>query len=150
MQAATLYASGTESFNDLSTSAGFDGATVNVVREYVGVGSRHPRTDLISWLPTVVAPEDFVALKFDVDVGPSIGNSIEWGFLADLYNSSALALVDELFIELHFNSYGPNIPRFRQRIGYPPDWQYMPHTMWQAFDVLRELRACGVAVHAWP
>ena len=42
------------------------------------------------------------------------------------------------------------IPRFRKRTGFAPDWKYQGHTMWQAFDVLRELRACGVAVHAWP
>ena len=43
------------------------------MREYVEVGSRHPRKDLVQWLPTAVTEEDFVALKFDVDVGPSAG-----------------------------------------------------------------------------
>ena len=46
-------------------------------------------------------------------------------------------LVDELFVELHF--YGPSLR-----------WVHLTHSMKQAFDVLRQLRACGLPVHAWP
>ena len=49
----------------------------------------------------------------------------------------ALALVDELFIELHF--YASSLR-----------WVHLTHSMKQAFDVLRQLRACGLPVHAWP
>ena len=45
--------------------------------------------------------------------------------------------VDELFIELHF--FAPSL-----------NWVHLTHSMKQAFDVLRELRACGLPVHAWP
>lgn len=63
---------------------------------------------------------------------------MEWGFLADLLRRpEALALVDELFIELHF--FAPSL-----------NWVHLTHSMKQAFDVLRQLRACGLPVHAWP
>ena len=65
-------------------------------------------------------------------------NALEWGFLADLLRSpNTLALVDELLIELHF--YAPSLR-----------WVHLTHSMKQAFDVLRQLRACGLPVHAWP
>ena len=68
----------------------------------------------------------------------SLGPTMEWGFLADLLRRpEALALVDELFIELHF--FAPSL-----------NWVHLTHSMKQAFDVLRQLRACGLPVHAWP
>ena len=79
-----------------------------------------------------------LALKFDVDNDFSLGPTMEWGFLADLLRRpEALALVDELFIELHF--YSPSL-----------NWVHLTHSMKQSFDVLRQLRACGLPVHAWP
>ena len=78
-----------------------------------------------------------IALKFDVD-NDSLGPTMEWGFVADLLGRpEALALVDELFVELHF--YAPSLR-----------WVHLTHSMKQAFDVLRQLRACGLPVHAWP
>ena len=89
-------------------------------------------------IATQVVEDDFVALKFDVDNDFSLGPTMEWGFLADLLRSpKALALVDELFIELHF--YASSLR-----------WVHLTHSMKQAFDVLRQLRACGLPVHAWP
>ena len=70
--------------------------------------------------------------------GAKLVHTMEWGFLADLLRRpEALALVDELFIELHF--YSPSL-----------NWVHLTHSMKQAFDVLRQLRACGLPVHAWP
>ena len=93
------------------------------------------------WLQNVARArlrEDFVALKFDVDNDFSLGPTMEWGFLADLLRRpEALALVDELFVELHF--FAPSLR-----------WVHLTHSMKQAFDVLRQLRACGLPVHAWP
>ena len=70
--------------------------------------------------------------------GAGLSWCMEWGFLADLLRRpEALALVDELFIELHF--YASSLR-----------WVHPTHSMKQAFDVLRQLRACGLPVHAWP
>jgi hypothetical protein len=91
-----------------------------------------------TWLRFNAGEDDFVALKFDVDNDFSLGPTMEWGFLADLLRRpEALALVDELFVELHF--YAPSLR-----------WVHLTHSMKQAFDVLRQLRACGLPVHAWP
>ena len=93
---------------------------------------------ILQWLRENAVEEDFVALKFDVDNDFSLGPTMEWGFLADLLRRpEALALVDELFIELHF--FAPSL-----------NWVHLTHSMKQAFDVLRQLRACGLPVHAWP
>ncbi len=54
----------------------------------------------------------------------------------DLISSAEMALVDELYIEMHFH--------------FPAlGWHHDLHSMHQAFDILRQLRDCGVAVHAW-
>ena len=44
---------------------------------------------------------------------------------------------DELFVELHF--FAPSLR-----------WVHLTHSMKQAFDVQRQLRACGLPMHAWP
>lgn len=102
---------------------------------YVNVGSRDSG-DIVSWLVNNTEMNDFVALKFDVDHGND-GLTMEWGFLSDLVHSEAIGLVDELFIELHFR---------HSKIA----WTYPQHSMKQAYEVLQELRRCGLAVHAWP
>lgn len=83
-------------------------------------------------------PIDSCVVKFDVDRDGS-RDSFEWGFLYSLIASeTTLALVDELYIELHFRY---------PRLG----WVKMTkHSMQQALDMMRELRRCGLAVHAWP
>ena len=80
--------------------------------------------------------DDFVVLKFDVD-DKHIGLTLEWPFLFDLIYSDVISLVDEIFIEMHF---------LYKRIG----WLFNHHSMHQAYDILTQLRACGIAVHAWP
>ena len=111
--------------------------TIRVHQTAVDVGTRDDK-DILQWLRESTVEDDFVALKFDVDNDFSLGPTMEWGFLADLLRRpEALALVDELFIELHF--FAPSL-----------NWVHLTHSMKQAFDVLRELRACGLPVHAWP
>lgn len=104
------------------------------------VGRRDKRSDLLLMLEEVLAlsEQDFVVLKFDCDVG-SGGASMEWGFMADLVLSDKyLRLVDEIFVEMHYY--------------HPAIWRdsFAAHTMWQHFDLLRQLREYGVIVHQWP
>ena len=111
--------------------------TVFVHQTAVDVGTRDDKA-ILQWLRENTVEDDFVALKFDVDNDFSLGPTMEWGFLADLLRRpEALALVDELFVELHLVA-----PSLR--------WVHLTHSMKQAFDVLRQLRACGLPVHAWP
>ena len=116
---------------------------MTLMKRYISVGSRKEESDVLSILASpalALSEDDFVVLKFDVDEGGAEEtSSIEWGFLADLlYSPRHLRLVDELFIEMHF--------------FYPQCWgsSFREHTMWQHYDVLRQLRAQGIAVHAWP
>ena len=111
---------------------------MNIVfhKQYIKVGTRNPENDVISFLKTNVHSDDFVVLKFDVDEG-SRGPTMEWGFLADLIYSEEIALVDELYTELHFKY---------QKLH----WRHNSHSARQRYDVVRQLRACGMAIHDWP
>jgi hypothetical protein len=62
---------------------------------------------------------------------------MEWGFMFMLLRTKQIAeLVDELYIELHFN--------------YPSlQWKHF-HSNWEALDAIRYLRKNGVIVHSWP
>lgn len=95
-------------------------------------------TDIIKLLPTLVRPDDFVVLKFDVDPNRyAQGPTMEWGFLFALMQDPATArLVDETYIELHFN-----FPKLY--------WAHL-HSNWEALDALRYLRKHGAVIHAWP
>lgn len=124
-----------------------------------------PPVDLVAWLPYLVTRDDFVVLKFDVDEGKH-GQTVEWGFLADLVHSPAMRLVDEIYIELHFawnahskkdvalgvmpTTVDPNKSSSGTTRSFTMGWHHYSHSMRQAFDLMRELRRCGVAVHAWP
>jgi hypothetical protein len=110
---------------------------IEFINQYIEVGS-HDANDVMTIIRQRVAVEDFVVVKFDVDEG-SAGPTMEWGFLRSLVDADrgAAKLVDELFIELHY---------WNAEIH----WRHQGHSMWEAFDVMRSLRAAGVAVHAWP
>ena len=94
-------------------------------------------TDIIKLLPTLVRPDDFVVLKFDVDPNRyAQGPTMEWGFLFALMQSEETArLVDETYIELHFS--------------FPKLYWAHYHSNWEALDCLRYLRAKGAVVHSW-
>ena len=119
---------------------------ITILQRFVRVGTRVESSDVLSMLQSpamALSEHDFVVLKFDVDEpaedGGELQSSIEWGFLADLvYSPQHLRLVDEIFIEMHF--------------WFPGLWgsSFHSHTMWQHFDILRQLRAQGIAIHAWP
>lgn len=102
---------------------------------YVRVGTRDS-TDLLSFIKTSFAQEDYVVVMFDVDA-TTWGPTMEWGWLADLVSQN-WRIVDELFIELHF---------WKPEIG----WKHDRHSSREAFEILHQLRhMCGAAVHAWP
>lgn len=105
----------------------------------ITVGTRDDH-DILVFLKENTTPEDYVVLKFDVDSGIT-GLTMEWGFLADLVHAKEMALVDELFIELHFAYHA-----CQNGMG----WFHHSHSMQQAYDVMRQLRQCGLAIHAWP
>ena len=107
-------------------------------KKYVELGTRNVETDLISWIAKNVQKDDFLVLKLDMDENLDMnGPTMEWAFLGDLLYSESLALVDELYIELHYRN---------DRIG----WKHETHSSRQRYDVVRQLRNCGMAIHDWP
>jgi hypothetical protein len=110
---------------------------LRIITAYTEVGTGNEEADVLHLLRTLAQEEDFVALKYDVDEG-SDTPTLEWGFLYNLLASDVLRLVDELFIELHF---------WHPEVSW--QWRYHGHSMWEAFDAMRQLRARGHAVHAW-
>eukprot|EP00606_Chrysophyceae_sp_TOSAG23-5_P001367 GSChrysophyteH2.ASY1.ANO1.585.1 assembled CDS len=94
--------------------------------------------DILKLVGTLVTPDDYVVLKFDVDPNKfAQGPTMEWGFLFDLARNPAVAeLVDELYIELHFH--------------YPALYWKHYHSNWEALDAIRYLREQGAVIHAWP
>ena len=117
-------------------------------RAPVEVGSRRPAVDLVAWLHESVTLSDFVVLKFDIDEEALShahgGPTMEWGFLADLVHSEEIAKVDEMFIQMRF-PFDHHVER-DATIGWRSN---NTHSMWQAYDLLRELRRCGLPIHAW-
>lgn len=105
-------------------------------KQYIELLSRNSKSDITSWLEANVHKEDFVVLKFDVDEG-NRGPTLEWSFLGDFLYSKSISLVDELYIELHFTD---------RKLK----WFHRTHSMRQHYDVVRQLRACGMAIHDWP
>jgi len=101
----------------------------------VNTGSK---TDMIELLPKMVTKDDFVVLKFDVDPNRyAQGPTMEWGFLFSIMQNSKVAeLVDELYIELHFQ--------------FPALFWNHYHSNWEALDAFRYLRKHGAIVHSWP
>lgn len=110
---------------------------IKFVKENVRVGTRDPKSDILSFMKRHFQNDDFVVLKFDVDNHNSLGPTMEWGFLADLVYSEEIALVDELYIELHYRL---------EKIG----WMHNTHSARQRYDIVRQLRLCGLAIHDWP
>jgi hypothetical protein len=113
---------------------------IQIKQVYTEVGTGNRQLEVIHVLKSIAEVQDFVVLKYDVDVEDHCcaGSTLEWGFLHGLLNSNSITLVDELFIELHFWA-----PEFIA-------WKFDGHSMWEAFDVMRQLRQKGHAVHAWP
>lgn len=108
---------------------------ISFMQMYVNVGGRDD-SDIIKFIQSNFIIEDYVVVMFDVDES-TYGPTIEWGFLADL-TGQKVAIVDELFIELHMQ---------KVDIG----WHHDRHSSREQYDVMIQMRErCGFAVHAWP
>lgn len=93
-------------------------------------------TNLLSWVTSNVLPSDFVVLKYDVDDGTH-GLTMEWGFLDGLLRSPTIGYIDEIYIEMHYQD---------KSIG----WHHYAHGGQQRYDLMHQLRACGLVIHEWP
>jgi FkbM family methyltransferase len=95
---------------------------------------RVPAFDLAEWLKRTVSEQDFVVMKMDVE-------GTEFDLIPRLIDTGAICLVDELFLECHYNRWQRCCPGERS-----PKYQ---NTYGECLELFTSLRDSGVLVHQW-
>ncbi|XWS71910.1 hypothetical protein CRYUN_Cryun03dG0179100 [Craigia yunnanensis] len=90
--------------------------------------------DIAEWLKSVVSERDFVVMKMDVE-------GAEFHLMPRLIDTGAICLIDEVFLECHYNRWQRCCPGERS-----PKYQ---NTYAQCLDLFNSLRAKGILVHQW-
>lgn len=90
--------------------------------------------DFALWLKSMVGEMDYVVVKMDVE-----GN--EFNLIPRLIETGAICLIDEMFLECHYNRWQRCCPGKRS-----PKYQ---KTYSQCLELLLTLRKRGVLVHQW-
>ncbi|KAL7146414.1 hypothetical protein ABFS83_06G039400 [Erythranthe nasuta] len=90
--------------------------------------------DFVDWLERMVGPDDFVVVKMDVE-------GTEIVLIDELVRRGTICLIDELFMECHFDRYvkccsGERINRFNYSYN-------------QCYSLFDDLRNMGCVVHQW-
>lgn len=90
--------------------------------------------DFAEWLKNTVTDKDFVVVKMDVE-------GTEFDLVPRLFETGAICLIDELFLECHYNRWQRCCPGKRS-----PKYQ---NTYGQCIHLFSSLRESGVLVHQW-
>ena len=90
--------------------------------------------DFANWLKSVVSYRDFVVVKMDVE-------GTEFHLIPRLIETGAVCLIDELFLECHYNRWQRCCPGQRSA-------KYQK-TYSECLDLFTKLRNNGVLVHQW-
>ncbi|KAK7301682.1 hypothetical protein RJT34_12553 [Clitoria ternatea] len=90
--------------------------------------------DFAEWLKSAVTSRDFVVVKMDVE-------GTEFHLIPRLIQSGAICLIDELFLECHYN-------RWQRCCAGPRSAKYHK-TYSECLDLFTSLRNHGVLVHQW-
>lgn len=90
--------------------------------------------DFANWLKSTVSKKDFVVMKMDVE-------GTEFDLIPKLFETGAICLIDELFLECHYNRWQSCCPGVRS--------SKYPKTYNQCLDLFSSLRESGVLVHQW-
>ncbi|XP_026665992.2 LOW QUALITY PROTEIN: uncharacterized protein LOC103721505 [Phoenix dactylifera] len=90
--------------------------------------------DFAKWLKRTVSESDFVVMKMDVE-------GTEFDLVPRLFETGAICLIDELFLECHYNRWqrccpGERTPKYRKTYG-------------ECLKLFTSLRKSGVLVHQW-
>lgn len=85
--------------------------------------------DFADWLMKTVTEEDYVVMKMDV-------GGAEFQLLPKMLNTGSICLIDELFLECHYES--PHKKYTEKRRAY-----------WECLSLYGMLREEGVAAHQW-
>ncbi|RDX58462.1 hypothetical protein CR513_62222, partial [Mucuna pruriens] len=108
----------------LQSSGGFDGRELEKI----------PGFDFADWLKRTVSKTDFVVMKMDVE-------GTEFDLIPRLFETGAICLVDEIFLECHYNRWQRCCPGQRS-----PKYE---KTYDQCLQLFTSLRQSGVLVHQW-
>lgn len=90
--------------------------------------------DFADWLKSTVTERDFVVMKMDVE-------GTEFDLIPRLFETGAICLIGELFLECHYNRWQRCCPGERS-----PKYEY---TYGQCLELFTSLRDNGVLVHQW-
>lgn len=90
--------------------------------------------DFADWLKRSVSETDFVVMKMDVE-------GTEFDLIPRLFETGAICLIDEIFLECHYNRWQRCCPGERSA-------KY-ERTYDQCLDLFTSLRKSGVLVHQW-
>ncbi|PIN26331.1 hypothetical protein CDL12_00917 [Handroanthus impetiginosus] len=90
--------------------------------------------DFADWLKNTVSERDYVVMKMDVE-------GTEFDLIPRLFKTGAICLIDELFLECHYNRWqkccpGERTPKYQKTYG-------------QCLKLFTSLRKSGVLVHQW-
>ncbi|XP_010543177.1 PREDICTED: uncharacterized protein LOC104816178 [Tarenaya hassleriana] len=90
--------------------------------------------DFAEWLKNTVRERDFVVMKMDVE-------GTEFELIPRLFETGAICLIDELFLECHYNRWQRCCPGQRS--------SKYDKTYDQCLELFASLRQSGVLVHQW-
>ena len=90
--------------------------------------------DFAEWLKSTVTEKDFVVMKMDVE-------GTEFDLIPRLFETGAICLIDEIFLECHYSRWQRCCPGQRS--------SKYEKTYWQCLDLFTSLRDRGVLVHQW-
>ncbi|CAA0830577.1 methyltransferases [Striga hermonthica] len=90
--------------------------------------------DFAEWLKKTVVERDYVVMKMDIE-------GTEFDLIPKLFETGAICLIDELFLECHYNRWQKCCPGERSA-------KYQK-TYGQCLDLFTSLRKSGVLVHQW-
>ncbi|CAA2986334.1 Methyltransf_21 domain-containing Methyltransf_11 domain-containing [Olea europaea subsp. europaea] len=90
--------------------------------------------DFAEWLKKSVSERDYVVMKMDVE-------GTEFDLIPRLFETGAICLIDEIFLECHYNRWQKCCPGERTT-------KYQ-RTYGQCLDLFSSLRESGVLVHQW-
>lgn len=90
--------------------------------------------DFANWLKNTFSEKDFVVMKMDVE-------GTEFDLIPRLFETGAICLIDEIFLECHYNRWQRCCPGERS--------SKYEKTYGQCMDLFTSLRQSGVLVHQW-
>ncbi|CAK7351951.1 unnamed protein product [Dovyalis caffra] len=101
---------------------------------YMGDFDKIEGFDFAEWLKNLVVERDFVVVKMDVE-------GTEFHLIPRLVETGAICLIDELFLECHYNRWQRCCPGQRS-VKYRKTYD-------QCLQLFSSLRGSGVLVHQW-